>query len=255
MKQLNEPAVLVFDLEITLNTGVLKAVQLLGADERAVVKSMNAIISHITCVSYMWLGSGKVETISLKDFPKLYCKNPSDDSQLLIAFSKVINKADYTVAHYGEKFDIPFLNTRIEKSNLPSLSPSKLRDTWRIMRSKFKLPNNRLDTALKFFESPIQKPPLDWDCWRKVSLGDKKAFGPMIQRCEADTKSLEWLYREKLRKYDNQGPDYTKYSEDRVCRYCGGKNVINDRHLVGGKMLVRCKDCTKYTKIKETIVQ
>jgi len=248
---MNEPKVLVFDLEVAPDTDIVKACDKIGLDERTLSWGINAAFNHVTCISSMWLGHpNSIEVISLKDHKAAFKANPSDDIPLLKDFSKRFRQADFTVAHYGEKFDIPFLNTRIEKAGLPQLTPAKLRDTWRILRAKFKLPNNRLDTALRFFGSPTQKPALDWKVWHRVSLGDVTAFGPMIARNKADTVSLEWLYREKLRKYDNQAPNFALYSENRVCRFCGSKNLKNDRHLPKNVMLTRCDDCKGYTKIK-----
>lgn len=247
------PKVLVYDLEIAPDGEIIKRLEKLGGDERHVLQSMNAVTSHITCVSYMWMGERKVYNISLKDFSRRFKSNPADDSLLLREFRKVYDKADYTVAHYGEKFDRVFLNTRVEKAKLDQLTPSKLRDTWRILRFNFKLPNNRLDTALKFFNSPYQKPPLDWAAWKAVAKGSIKAFGPMIKRCNADVRSLEWFYRTILVRYDNQAPNPNLYTNKRVCCKCGSKDVVNDRYLPGGTtaliLLFRCKDCKGYSRL------
>lgn len=250
---MKKPKVLSFDVEITVHKELLDVLHSFGLDERRVMNTMNAMVSHVTVFSYQWVGEKKVHTISQLDYPKSLKKDPSSDKLILKDIMKVFDEADMCLAHYGTYFDIPFLNTRIEKHKLGRLKPIRLRDTWRIARNNFKLPNNRLDTLIKAFDCPYKKPPLDWEQWRKAAYGDKKAFKLKIDRCESDAKSMTWLYENVLRKYDNQGLNHNLYTDKKVCAHCGSKNVVNDRYLPGSKtsmvLLFRCKACRGYSRM------
>lgn len=192
---------IVYDIECAFYPEITRAAIAFGVDEKKFSWHIDAAMRYVTHISYK-IDNEKVVDLSLLDF-KGSLVGDANEKKLLEAFSEVYNRCDESVAHYGSKFDIRFLNSRIAKHGLPRLKPLTLRDTWRILKDKFALPNNRLDTAIKFFNCPYGKPSLEWEVWRKVSLGYDKAHKLLRHRCHYDVLSLAWIYYNKLRVHDS----------------------------------------------------
>lgn len=229
---MNKPKVLVFDLE---TFGGLKA-----------------HMSEISVFGYKWLGEGKkASIISGLDFPREYKKDFTNDKPLLRAASEIYNSADVVIAHYGERFDRRFINSRIEKQGLPPLKPMRLIDTWRISKDNFALPGNSLNTLLKFFNSPFQKDDLTYEEWRKVQLGDVKALRHLVAHCEADVLGLEWVFQNHLSHYTKDLPNYNLFVEpgSRVCPYCGSDGLRKEGYHYKQTSVWQqysCKACRKW---------
>lgn len=205
-----------FDIEVAFYPEITRMAIDRGVDEKRLSWHIDASMRYVTHISYK-IDDKKVVDLSLLDY-KGSLVGDANEKRLLEDFSAVYNQCDESVAHYGSKFDIKFLNSRIAKAGLPPLKPIKLRDTWRLLKDKFALVNNRLDTAIKFFKCPYGKPSLEWNVWRKVSLGDVKAHKLLRHRCHYDALSLAWIYDTKLRVYDsgsvNKALAYEKHEID-----------------------------------------
>lgn len=228
----NELRTLVFDLE---TTGGLKA-----------------HMSEVSAFGYHWLGEApaKAKVLSWLD----YGGKPWDDKPLLRDASAIWNSADCVIAHYGERFDRRFLNTRIESSGLSPLKPLKLIDTWRISRDNFALPGNSLAVLLKFFASPYQKVDLSYQEWRKVMLGEKTAQRKLNEHCLADVLGLEWVFTHHLAHYTsaNKLPNQALLDgKAAVCPACG-RPSLQKRGLAYKQTKVwqryYCKGCMKWSE-------
>ena len=254
---------LVFDIEVAFEPKITKAAIEFGLDEKKFSWHIDAGMRYVTHISYK-IDNQKVVDLSLLDY-KGSLEGSANEKQLLEDFSKVYNSCDESVAHYGSKFDIRFLNSRIAKHGLPRLKPLTLRDTWRILKDKFALPNNRLDTAIKFFKCPFGKPSLEWDIWRKVSLGDVKAHKLLRHRCHYDVLSLAWIYYEKLRVHDtgriNRALSYDLHNTDTLeikaqlanarCPDCAVRGMLSRRGYLYSKATTKvrtyCTGCLSWS--------
>jgi len=229
-----KPKVLVFDIE---TYGGLKA-----------------HMSEVEAFGYKWLGEGKKATVlSGLDFPKEFERDFTDDTPLLKALSAVWNQADAVIAHYGERFDRRFLNSRIEKKGLPPLKPMVLIDTWRISKDNFALPGNSLNTLLKFFNSPYQKLDLTYEEWRRVMLGDKKALKKLNEHCYYDVLGLEWVFLNHLAHYTNKLPNFNLFVDVKhpVCPTCGSKELNKEGRSYTQTSVWQqysCKNCRKWSR-------
>lgn len=221
-----------FDIEVAFYPEITRMAIERGVDEKKFSWHIDAAMRYVTHISYK-IDDKKVVDLSLMDFTKNLVGD-AGEKQLLEAFSKVYNQCDESVAHYGSKFDIRFLNSRISRAGLPPLKPVKLRDTWRILKDKFALPNNRLDTAISFFNCPYGKPSLQWSLWREVSLGNLKAHKTLRNRCHYDTLSLAWIYDTKLHVYDSG-------SVNKALAY--NRQKIDDAAVTEQLKTQRCPDC------------
>lgn len=221
---MDKPKVLVFDIE---TSGGLKA-----------------HMSEVSAFGYKWLGQGKPKILSHLDYPNSHFTN---DKPLLKELSRVWNEADAVIAHYGERFDRRFLNSRIERHSLPHLKPIPLIDTWRISKDNFALQGNSLNVLLKFFNCPYQKLDLTYEEWRQVMLGNKKAQRKLNAHCYYDVLGLEWVFEKHLRHYTNKLPSQALVAGQGklVCPECGGNDLQRRGYAVRRATIMRqywCKN-------------
>lgn len=228
----NKTKVIVFDLEVCFFPEITRMAQERGVDEKKFSWNIEAGMRYVSHISYK-IGDSKVVDMSLLDYTGSLVGDANEKS-MLADFARVYNTCDESVAHYGSKFDIRFLNSRMAKAGLPPLKPIKLRDTWRILKDKFLLVSNRLDTAIQFFKCPFGKPSLQWDIWRRCSLGNKAAHKILRHRCRYDTLSLAWIYENKLKGYDTG-------RVNRALAY--DKHVVDDKAIALALASTHCTAC------------
>lgn len=227
------PKVLVFDIE---TYGGLKA-----------------HMSEVASFGYQWLGEKKAQVISGLDYSNTFQKGYINDRPLLQAASRIWNEADATIAHYGEKFDRRFLNTRIEHWGLNPLKPLKLIDTWRIAKDNFALHSNSLDTLLRFFQAPVQKVELTYNEWRGVTLGESKCLKKLNSHCKNDVEGLHWTFQNHLAQYTNKLPNFNLFvnSDEPVCPYCGQSDLFKRgfsfTQLTKWQQY-QCKGCARWSR-------
>lgn len=261
-------SLLVYDIEVAFYPEITKMAIERGVDERKFSWAIDANLRYVTHISYK-IDNQPAKDLSLLDY-KGSLVGPVNEKELLKAFTEIYNQCDESAAHYGSKFDIRFLNSRIALYGLPRLKPVKLHDTWRILKDKFLLSNNRLDTAIKFFHCPFEKPSLEWDVWRKVSLGDMKAHKLLRHRCHYDVLSLHWLIENKLKVFfgrvinralPNEKPfvadsKVTKELQDAGCPECGEIGTLVRKGYLptqgGWKFQLRCKGCYQWMYARVT---
>lgn len=208
---MNEPIITVFDIE---TYGGLKA-----------------HMSEISVFGYKeYKKPGGAKILSGRQFKKEFKKDFTNDKPLLIELSKVWNASDAVIAHYGQRFDRRFLNSRIERHCLRPLKPVKLIDTWRISKDNFALPGNSLNTLLKYFNSPYQKVDLTYEEWRAVMKGEEPALKLLEEHCRYDVLGLDWVTKKHLEHYITALPNYNLFvdPEQKVCPYCGGKELAKE---------------------------
>lgn len=151
--------------------------------------SYDAFISHpkIICISYKWLGDEEIHT--------LQWDSNQDDRILVEEFVKVLNSADYSIAHNGDNFDIKHIKTRALVHGIKTHPTYTTVDTLKIARSYFKFPSNRLDD-LGDFLGLGRKIRTDMTLWDRIILEKcPKALEEMIEYCEQDVFLLEDVYK------------------------------------------------------------
>lgn len=137
-------------------------------------------------------------------------KNEVYDKNLLKECIKVLEMADRVVVHYGtdHRFDLPFLRTRAELFNLPfpEYKFCNVSDTYPILRNKFKLHSNRLETACDFFGIPSKGHRLNPKVWLRMLSGNvskmQQSIKYILKHNIEDVVSLEALWL-RISKYAN----------------------------------------------------
>ena len=201
--------------------------------------NLAANFGYILCIAWKWDGENDVHYLSIDDSPD-FDKDPTNDKALVTAFAKEAEKADIAVFHYGERFDWPFINTRLLYHNLPPLPNVKMIDTWRIAKYRLRLNSNRLASVSELL-GVAEKTPLSGPIWIKAMAGNKKAIAYVVEHCVQDVRVLEQVYQ----RISPFRPDNPKLSQT-GCPTCGsydfqqrGKSVT----LAGKKQRRSCNNC------------
>jgi uncharacterized protein YprB with RNaseH-like and TPR domain len=164
-------------------------------------------IAYTYCIKEL---DGKLikRAISLDDL-----HNAKYDKNLIAHFIEDSKQFSHLIWHYGgfnRAFDVPFLRTRAVKWGLPFPEHKCLfvGDTYPILRNKFKLHSNRLETACDFFDIPSKGHKMNPDIWLKMITGNKKlmqkAIDYILIHNVEDVISLEMLWK-KISKYTKLG--------------------------------------------------
>lgn len=169
----------------------------------------------------------------------------ADDKRIVTSLWELMNKADIVIAHFGDNFDIPMLNTRALLNNLPPYNAVRSIDTKKIASSTFKFPSNKLDALAKYFGIP-GKIHTEFELWINCLKGKEEAIEEMRVYNVQDVEVLEAVYL-KLRPYMKSHPNISVYLESEVqtCSVCGSNHVEDTgtyQYTNTGKFpIYRCK--------------
>jgi len=217
------------------------------------VNALRSDLGVTLCFGYKWLGDDDVHVLTVDKFPGWFTKaHGVQDKGLLIAAVSIMDEAELLVAHYGDKFDRRFLQGRLAIHGLPSPSPVKQRDTWRIARRAFNYSSNRLGNlamTLGLTEQKHQKTRDEWPgWWFRAMAGDQTAIHEMAEYCAQDVRTLEEIYF-RIRQYDYPHP---RLVIDRsLCGICGSKDITYHGFAYVGQNRYRqfqCKSCGKWDR-------
>lgn len=218
--------------------------------------AINQIISNWYMISWAakWLGTEEVFSNVLTSEEAI----AEDDSRIANNLWKVLDEADIVIAHNGDAFDIPKINTRFVLHGLMPPSPYRTIDTLTIARQRFGFTSNKLDFLAKFFGYE-GKAPTSFALWENCMIGDKNALYYMDFYCKQDIVTLEQVFM-KLRPYAKGLPNLDLYQDDyaMVCPVCGKPHLKE----VPGKFfytqavkyqVYRCSDCGGLARAKKGI--
>lgn len=182
--------------------------------------NLNADFGYILCAGIKELGKKGVKTFSVADYPE-YKKDPTNDKRLVKDVRDYLSQAGAWITWYGQRFDQPFLNSRLTYHKLTPVPPVPHIDGWRIAREKLKLHSNRLASVSAFLEIE-EKTPLSGPIWIKASAGDPKALRYVIEHCRQDVLVLEQAF-EQIRQLATSGPNIAliKGGNGEECPRCG----------------------------------
>jgi hypothetical protein len=150
-----------------------------------------------------------------------------DDSRIVKELWKLLDEADIVIAHNGDKFDIPNINTRFITSGLFPTKPYQTIDTLRIAQKQFGFTHNSLNALAKQFGFD-PKIDTDFDLWKRCKNGNDDALKEMEVYNRHDVELLEEVYI-KLRPWVKSHPNLGLYMETEyeVCPNCGGDHLVD----------------------------
>lgn len=181
-----------------------------------------------------------------------------NDYRILIELYKLLDEADIVIAHNGNKFDIPKINTRFILNNINQPSHYIQIDTLYVAKKQFGFSSNSLDALATFFGFS-NKDPHDFKLWRDCMNGSIEALEKMLKYNKKDVEILEKIYL-KLRPWIKNHPNINVISESEkpCCTKCGSINIeYTDKEYCTQHYkysMFRCKDCgaTFRSKIRFT---
>lgn len=181
---------------------------------------LNANTGAIFCLAYKYLGQKKTHCISQWDF-KGWKRDIFDDEKVVKSAYSVLSEADAFITHYGSRFDLPYLNSRLLAHGLTILPTVPHVDTWRISRYKLKLHNNRLNTLAEFL-GVGSKMHIGQKAWSNIMNRDVKSGKLMAKYCKQDVDILADVY-DRVKTLDLVSPNYNLFVADDkvVCPHCG----------------------------------
>ena len=149
---------------------------------------------YVVCACWKELGKPTVYSVSLLDDPKRFKKDPTDDYHVCRVLHQMMQNADVLVAHNGDSFDKPYVETRLIYHGFPPLPPIPTIDTKLVAKKRFRFNNNRLDYLAQYFKVG-KKQETEKGLWLKVLQGDPKAVRTMLVYNKHDVRLLERVYK------------------------------------------------------------
>jgi uncharacterized protein YprB with RNaseH-like and TPR domain len=208
--------------------------------------------ARIITAAFKWQDSVEVHALHWEAGKEQFQES---DEKLIRELIPEMSKADEIVAHYGDKFDIPWIRGRALKHGIvmPIL---KTVDTCAWSRKLFRLSSNKLDFIGEYLGLG-GKIRTSYDLWKDVTFhGDKDALEKMITYNQRDVELLEKVYhRLSLYGADKSHAGVMEGKDKWTCVRCGSESVRHVRRMVSAagtiKHQMRCKskDCGKYYMI------
>lgn len=215
--------------------------------------NLNASFGTILCIGWKWHGLSEVHTLTILDGPH---KIMLDDKWLVSEFAKVFSEADYHITWYGARFDLPFINTKLMKYELPPLPEVYHLDLWRHARYRMKLHSNRLQAVSEYLGVEHRKNPISFDDWQHAAHGNVKAMKQVALHCKLDVLVLEEVF-DRMRPWLPNEPSRILFVEQpeedgkKLCPSCGSDWLRSSGFRVGRTYRYRryqCQKCGKWSR-------
>lgn len=208
---------------------------------------------HMLMWAAKWVGDDTTYYSRIDDSTTWDDSDPESrvqDREVVEEIVAMIEEADMLVHHYGDKFDLPFLNTRCLANGIVPPAPKSSIDTCKIARAALKMTSNRLGNLADFLASPdARKGALSKKQWKLAGQGHRATLDAMLDYCIADVIATEAVYL-KLRSVIRQHPHMAAVVLDEPaalrCPACGGVNThkhATRRTLRQIQSRRRCDDC------------
>lgn len=203
---------------------------------------------YILSVAYKWLGEKEIKVLSLPQFHGYRKYKPEDEEELITAFHKIMEEADFLCAHNGDLFDAKKLNATFLKYGLPPPKPVKSIDTLKAARRIAKFPSNKLDALGSVLGLGRKLPHTGKHLWFACMRGERKAWKMMCEYNKQDVVLLEKVYL-RLRPYIPNHPALNVLTRRNECPVCGGTTFQKRGwHLTrtSEKQRIQCTSCGRW---------
>jgi DNA polymerase elongation subunit (family B) len=191
-----------------------------------------------------WLFEDKVYSGKLK--PKEATNQ--NDKRIIEGIWALVNEADIVIAHNGQKFDMPRLNSRFILNGLKPPLPYQIIDTLLHIRRQFGFTSNKLDYVNKLLNLERKK-ETSFELWERCMKGNADALLEMETYNVQDVRILEETYlqiRPWIKPHPNMGLFILDENEHR-CASCGSNNLKAQGKLYNTSAntyeLLRCENC------------
>jgi hypothetical protein len=244
------PKILYYDLETAPNLSFVW-----GHYEQNVIEHDREW--YILCFSYMWEGDKHAKVHSLDQMPE-YSKDREDDKQLLGSLWEMMDRADVTIAHNGDKFDMKKSNARFLHNGMGPPSPTKQIDTLKMARSAFAFNSNKLGDLANRLGHGVKEATGGFSTWKGCMAGDPKAWTKMRKYAKQDTALLPLIYHD-LKPWMKNHPSFNlmtgQASSCPTC--CASEENITKRGFMftktGTYQRYYCKACNSYPRSRTAL--
>ena len=232
----DQARVLIWDLENTPLIGYTW-----GTYETDVIQISQQ--SHLLSFAWKWLGEKSVHVLGLNDFPQ-YRKDLTNDYYLVKELHSLIDQADVTIAHNGDRFDMRKARARFLVHNLLPPSPVKQIDTLKVARKYFSMASNKLDDLGNVLGVGRKIDVGGFKVWLGCMAGDEKSWARMKKYNKQDVQLLEDVYL-RLRPWIDGHPNIAILNGDMdSCPRCGADAMTKQGMKRNRTTLVQQWKCT-----------
>lgn len=211
-------------------------------------RTLKATINSIACFGYRVLGSGESKVLCAWDFPE-WKDDVNDDRRLVRAAARILKTADVIVTQNGDRFDIPFIQTRLAKNGLTRLPDIFSVDTKKEAKRQWSAFSNSLKYLAEQFTDAEKMDNEGWPLWIKTHGRDPLAMETMRIYCGQDLAATEALFN-ALRPGIKRFPNMNQFSlEGDLCPNCGSSALRKQgmRTLVERQVQrLQCMSCGKW---------
>jgi len=195
--------------------------------------------------SAKWLFEKKVYSARLTSKEAI----KQEDKRILKGVWELLNEADVVIAHNGDKFDIPRLNTRFIINYLKPPLPYQSIDTLKTIKRQFAFTSNKLDFVNKVLSLERKQKNEGMPMWNKCYIGDEAALKEMEKYNIKDVRILEDTYL-RLRPWIKPHPNVGLFILDEKafhCPSCGSADLKDEGKLyyttANAYEQFRCDNC------------
>ena len=181
-----------------------------------------------------------------------------NDKNILIPLWELLDQADIVVAHNGDKFDIPKINSRFIVNDMLPPSPYKQIDTKKIAKNIFGFSSNKLEALARQFGFE-GKYGTTMELWVDCMKGDALSLFQMLEYNEQDVIVLENVFN-KIKSYAKGFPNLNLYNDEEfiTCPHCNSKHVsqIHGKYFYTNSVryqLYTCNDCGAHSRGKKAV--
>ena len=244
------PKILVFDIETSPLEAYVFATQVWKGNVRE-----DQVISEWFMLTWSakWLFDDKIMSEKLTGAEAI----AENDSRIVQKLWELLHEADIVVAHNGDRFDVPNLNTRFIVNKLPPPSPYQQIDTLKIARKEFGFTHNNLNALARVLGLEFRKLDTTFDLWKRAKSGNEEALEYMREYNDGDVLLLEEVYM-ALRPWTRGHPNLGLYIESDVpvCSHCGSEELSPTGKFsyttVSKFPLYLCK-CGAYVRVRQSV--
>lgn len=199
-----------------------------------------------------WLGD---EAVSFSSVQK------QSEKSCLKVLSKYLDEADIVVAHYGDKFDFPYIQGRMMFHGIKPPSPYKTVDTKKVASREFHFPSYSLEYLTDALKLPIKKGGHKkfpgFELWLEIIRNNEEAWHELREYNIIDVLALEQLYI-TMRPFIRNHPNVGVFDEhdNAACPKCNSTNIHwrgYSHTNVGRYHRFQCNDCGGWGRARQNI--
>jgi uncharacterized protein YprB with RNaseH-like and TPR domain len=154
---------------------------------------LKASIGIMLCYKILIYGTDEIlgRTITRKEV-----LSKDEDKQLVKECINDLIGCDRIITFFGSRFDLKYIRTKAVMHGLefPSFGEIMSSDVYYMVRNRFQLHSNRLETSCQVLLGESNKTSFDVKHWRFAAKGDQKSLKYIDEHCTADVSDTAKLY-------------------------------------------------------------